>query len=80
MCDVSCRILVEEEQRSRSTRRNQGLPSPRTGHRSRAPAPQLGQRERSTSAPNVCVNLVDHGEQVSGCEREKTFVDQLIFL
>ncbi|XP_071082636.1 serine/threonine-protein kinase A-Raf-like isoform X1 [Haliotis cracherodii] len=56
-------ILVEEEQRSRSTRRNQGLPSPRTGHRSRAPAPQLGQRERSTSAPNVCVNLVDHGEQ-----------------
>ncbi|XP_041347487.1 serine/threonine-protein kinase A-Raf-like isoform X2 [Gigantopelta aegis] len=42
--------------------KSQGLPSPRTGHRSRPPAPQLGQRERSTSAPNVCSNMIDNGE------------------
>ncbi|KAK6176333.1 hypothetical protein SNE40_014636 [Patella caerulea] len=36
--------------------------SPRNRHRSRTPAPQLGQRERSTSAPNVCHNMVENGQ------------------
>ncbi|BFZ10465.1 hypothetical protein BsWGS_13504 [Bradybaena similaris] len=36
----------------------QGPPT-KGGHQSRSPAPQLGQRERSTSAPNVCANMVD---------------------
>ncbi|KAK7102114.1 hypothetical protein V1264_020385 [Littorina saxatilis] len=40
--------------------RSPGLQSPRSTHHSRPPAPQLGQRERSTSAPNVCVNLVEN--------------------
>ncbi|KAK6994772.1 serine/threonine-protein kinase A-Raf-like isoform X1 [Biomphalaria glabrata] len=31
-------------------------------HISRPPAPQLGHRERSTSAPNVCANIVDSGD------------------
>ncbi|KAL8610234.1 hypothetical protein ACOMHN_038929 [Nucella lapillus] len=45
---------------SSSGSRSPGLPSPRSTHHSRSPAPQLGHRERSTSAPNVCVNLVDN--------------------
>nr|KAG5695020.1 hypothetical protein BaRGS_015844 [Batillaria attramentaria] len=40
--------------------RSPGMQSPRSTHQSRPPAPQLGQRERSTSAPNVCVNLVNN--------------------
>ncbi|BFZ08162.1 hypothetical protein BsWGS_11201 [Bradybaena similaris] len=38
-----------------------GQPS-KGGHQSRNPAPQLGQRERSTSAPNVCANMVDNSD------------------
>ncbi|RUS75032.1 hypothetical protein EGW08_017213 [Elysia chlorotica] len=40
----------------------QGQSSSRGGHQSRTPAPQLGQRERSTSAPNVCANMVETGD------------------
>ncbi|GFO42817.1 serine/threonine-protein kinase b-raf-like [Plakobranchus ocellatus] len=50
----------EQQQGAPSSRPNQS--SSKGGHQSRTPAPQLGQRERSTSAPNVCANMVDKGD------------------
>ncbi|KAH9518954.1 hypothetical protein Btru_008774 [Bulinus truncatus] len=42
--------------------RKQGQSASKGGHISRPPAPQLGHRERSTSAPNVCANIVDSSD------------------
>lgn len=50
-----CRYLTDGQGAPCS---KQGPPT-KGGHQSRSPAPQLGQRERSTSAPNVCANMVD---------------------
>ena len=49
-----------DHQNAPSSRQTQS--SSRGGHQSRTPAPQLGQRERSTSAPNVCANMVEAGD------------------
>ncbi|CAG5124401.1 unnamed protein product, partial [Candidula unifasciata] len=53
------REYVTEGQGPPSNRQGQ---SSKGGHQSRTPAPQLGQRERSTSAPNVCANMIDNGD------------------
>ncbi|ESO95696.1 hypothetical protein LOTGIDRAFT_116428 [Lottia gigantea] len=50
----------QRQQNKSSTSNRPSTTSPRVRHRSRQPAPQLGQRERSTSAPNVCHNLVEN--------------------
>ncbi|CAL1527085.1 unnamed protein product [Lymnaea stagnalis] len=53
--------FLSENQGPPPTRR-QAQSTSRGGHVSRPPAPQLGHRERSTSAPNVCANIVESGD------------------
>ncbi|XP_005096987.2 serine/threonine-protein kinase A-Raf isoform X2 [Aplysia californica] len=57
------RQILSDHHQSGSKQQSQGYS--KGGHQSRAVAPQLGQRERSTSAPNVCANMIDNSDMNS---------------